>query len=180
MNYEGVEKDEYSDRPIEFLRRFLPIDKFDKYLSEHKKLLDIGSGIGNMVEYYSKLGHDTIGVTYQEEEVKTAKNLNRNVVLGDAHELPFEDNSFDGILMIDCLEHCVAPLIALREIKRVLKNGGKGIIYIPSEDWISCDYHIIVPNLAQMLQLFKLAGIDVEDIKFIYDSSIVYYISVSK
>lgn len=180
MNYEGVEKDEFSDRPVDFLRRFLPIDKFDKYLSESKDLVDIGSGIGNMVEYYSKLGHNIVGITYQQDEVDEAIKRGRNVILADAHQLPFEDNSKDGILMIDCLEHCVAPLIALREIKRILKNGGKGVIYIPSEDWISCDYHIIVPNLAQMLQLFKLAGIDVEDIKFIYDSSIVYYISVSK
>jgi SAM-dependent methyltransferase len=46
-------------------------------------------------------------------------------VLGDAHALPFADGSFDGAVLIETLEHLPAPWIALEEIRRVLRDGGR-------------------------------------------------------
>jgi SAM-dependent methyltransferase len=46
-------------------------------------------------------------------------------VLGVAEELPFRDNSFDGALCMNVLEHVRDPFKAAREIARVLKPGGE-------------------------------------------------------
>jgi SAM-dependent methyltransferase len=46
-------------------------------------------------------------------------------VLGVAEEIPFKDNSFDGILCMNVLEHVKDPFMAAREIARVLKPGGE-------------------------------------------------------
>jgi SAM-dependent methyltransferase len=46
-------------------------------------------------------------------------------VLGVAEELPFRDNSFDGVLCMNVLEHVRDPFKAAREIARVLKPGGE-------------------------------------------------------
>ena len=49
----------------------------------------------------------------------------------DIHKMPFENNSFDFILCNHVLEHVENDIIALKEIKRVMKKGGLGIVQVP-------------------------------------------------
>ncbi|MFH1620604.1 MAG: methyltransferase domain-containing protein [Patescibacteria group bacterium] len=53
-------------------------------------------------------------------------------ILGDIHALPLADNSIDGVICRSVLEHVERPWDALREIHRVLKNGGLVFIQVPS------------------------------------------------
>lgn len=48
--------------------------------------------------------------------------------VGDAHNLPFEDNSFNNILCTEVLEHLHTPEVAIAEMKRVLKPAGSLIL----------------------------------------------------
>jgi SAM-dependent methyltransferase/uncharacterized protein YbaR (Trm112 family) len=48
----------------------------------------------------------------------------RTTLICDAHCLPFEDNSFDGVIIQAVLEHVVDPWRCLEEIYRVLKKDG--------------------------------------------------------
>jgi ubiquinone/menaquinone biosynthesis C-methylase UbiE len=50
----------------------------------------------------------------------------------NAEEMIFPDNSFDQVLMFECLEHMEYPLKALREIQRVLKPQGLLVFSIPN------------------------------------------------
>lgn len=45
----------------------------------------------------------------------------------DAHNLPFKDNSFEGVWIQAVLEHVVLPDVVVAEIYRILKTGG--IVY---------------------------------------------------
>ena len=49
-------------------------------------------------------------------------------VVADAHALPFRDESFDNVAAIETLEHLKNPFLAVREIKRVLRPGGKVLV----------------------------------------------------
>ena len=45
--------------------------------------------------------------------------------------LPFEDNSFDSILMDNVLEHISSPAAILAEVRRVLRSHGKLVVGVP-------------------------------------------------
>lgn len=48
----------------------------------------------------------------------------RTALVCDAHNVPFEDNSFDGVIVQAVLEHVVDPWQSVEEIHRVLKEDG--------------------------------------------------------
>ncbi|BAZ80600.1 glycosyltransferase [Sphaerospermopsis kisseleviana CS-549] len=50
-------------------------------------------------------------------------------VVGDAHNLPFNDEVFDAVVCFNVFEHLHNPVLASREIFRVLKPGGKLILH---------------------------------------------------
>ncbi|MDE2363471.1 MAG: class I SAM-dependent methyltransferase [Hyphomicrobiales bacterium] len=56
-------------------------------------------------------------------------------VVGDAADLPFRDNSFDGVISIAVLEHVKNPFICAAEISRVIKPGG----------WLKCCVPFLQP-----------------------------------
>lgn len=49
-------------------------------------------------------------------------------ILGDVHQLPFADNEIANILCTEVLEHLHTPQVAVDEMRRVLKPGGKLIL----------------------------------------------------
>lgn len=51
--------------------------------------------------------------------------------LADAYRLPFGDEAFDVVLCAEVLEHMHSPALALAEVRRVLKGGGKLLLTTP-------------------------------------------------
>ncbi|KAF4656611.1 Hexaprenyldihydroxybenzoate methyltransferase, mitochondrial [Perkinsus chesapeaki] len=77
----------------------------------------------------SLYGYNITGIDISEASVQQARqhgqhlpNLHHQV--GSAYEIPFEDSSFDGVIISDVLEHLLDLRLALSEIHRVLKPGG--------------------------------------------------------
>lgn len=52
-------------------------------------------------------------------------------IVGDAHDLPYHDNTVDAVYHSALLEHLQEPVIAVREMKRVLRSGGQLLSVIP-------------------------------------------------
>jgi ubiquinone/menaquinone biosynthesis C-methylase UbiE len=98
------------------------------------KILDVATGTGKQAFAFAKMGYEVIGIDLSEAMLKVAnkKNKNENVKfeVGDATNLPFEDNSFD----VSCVSFGLhdMPLTirekALKEMVRVTKT--KGVILI--------------------------------------------------
>lgn len=97
----------------------LQIDKlFEGVISKERLiLLNIGSGSPAESEYYKNKSIESINLDINAKY----KGVD---VIGDAHCLPFKDNSFDIVTSFEVFEHLKNPFIALKEISRVLKPGG--------------------------------------------------------
>ena len=150
--YWDSSRDDYSDRPTILFQ-----DEHLFYLRDCKEILDLGCGNGNLVRKLNELGYTAHGVTYNQLEVKN--RLHENVEYGDMQDLHFDNESFDGFIMWDSLEHCQSAYIALCEAKRVLREGGKGLIFMPGANWSDCHVHICCYLPYQMEQLFKQSGL---------------------
>ena len=105
-----------------------------------KTVLDIGCGAGGKSLYYATKGAAHVyGVdiveSYKEESENLSKQLNLqdkfSFICADASKLPYQDNTFDTVIMNDAMEHVEDPKGTLKEIIRVLKKGGKIYINFP-------------------------------------------------
>lgn len=138
------------------------------FVDDCQKVLDIGCGIGSVV---AKLGERGYGVTLNSLEIVRAQDyhgaeLAKRISVGDMHDLPFEDASFDGAIMWDSLEHALAPIVALWEAHRVLVSRGKLLVYIPPQLWIE--------HPGQAKWMFDLCGFEVEHLEDRVDEAALY------
>lgn len=97
------------------LRRFYKTEYFDRIVSALPigETLEIGAGAGFFTQYHRCTVVSDV----------TASDYVDNVA--DVHALPFENGYFDAVVGIDVLHHFARPIIALKEISRVLKQGGR-------------------------------------------------------
>lgn len=84
-------------------------------------ILDVGSGYSPFKKYI-KNGNVI--------SVDSNSDVNPDIV-GSIYSLPFKDNTFDGIICTDVLEHLEDPVIGVKEMKRVLKVNGYIYITVP-------------------------------------------------
>jgi ubiquinone/menaquinone biosynthesis C-methylase UbiE len=60
-------------------------------------------------------------------------------ILAEAQEIPFESDYFDFVLLIEVLEHVKDPISVLKEVNRVIKEGGFLIMSMPFLNSIHAD-----------------------------------------
>jgi SAM-dependent methyltransferase len=96
----------------------------------------------SIAERFHALGRDPLLVGIDASAVQleymaqvVAKRGCSNVmsIHANAEHLPFTDGAFDAIVCSEVLEHIRAPQIALAEMHRVLKPGGKLLLSTPSK-----------------------------------------------
>jgi ubiquinone/menaquinone biosynthesis C-methylase UbiE len=99
-------------------------------------VLDIGSASGQNSMDLKKLGYKVTAIEIDPELVKAFKSnpdsAGIDIHLGDATKMPFPDNSFDGAIILEVIEHIKDTEALLHEIGRVLKPGGRLCVGVPT------------------------------------------------
>jgi ubiquinone/menaquinone biosynthesis C-methylase UbiE len=104
------------------------VRKMVDVLSSGSLVLDAGCGIGNITGKYCNI-HSIIGIDDQFSAVQYCSRLYRGQYMqADLYNLPFADNTFDLILLLDVIEHLTQPILTLTELARILKPGSKILI----------------------------------------------------
>jgi len=101
----------------------------------HGNLLENGCGVGMYVEHLAALGGKIFGLEYDFERAAEAGARSPNILNAAGESLPFGDSSFDLILSHEVLEHVADDAAAVREMARVLKPGGRAVIFVPNRGY---------------------------------------------
>jgi ubiquinone/menaquinone biosynthesis C-methylase UbiE len=102
-----------------------------------KTLLDLGCGAGENSVYFSVKGAHCTATDYSAGMVEKALKLaaangvHIEARTMNAMEIEFADNTFDIVYAANLLHHLPDPKMALREMHRVLKPGGKACFWDP-------------------------------------------------
>jgi len=142
----------YWGEVIDVLREIIPVyDKVNSYISlgkdvEHRnrgikgrvfpgnKILDAGSGFGNMSKTASKQCNGDISITLFDPLVPMLKNTGTyfeqtpDMANGVFEHIPFKEEEFDAVLCGYSLRDAINLRIAISEIHRVLKKDGRFVI----------------------------------------------------
>ncbi|WP_421790971.1 class I SAM-dependent methyltransferase [Hyphobacterium sp.] len=131
----------------------LTIDFKHLQLSDGDRVLDLGCGRGRHTHalYWNEVPVHVTGLDLSKEDVMAtadgffdlpppdaSKNRSGTLTAGDAHRLPFSDNSFDAVICSEVLEHVEDPDGVIAEIDRITKPGGQVALSVPRywPEWI--------------------------------------------
>ncbi len=100
------------------------------------KVLDVGCGTGWFSQQAAQWGARVVSSDIGLQMLKQVRQkCDSALVASDACRLCFQDASFDLVISSECIEHTPDPLLAVREMCRVLKPGGILVITVPNKIW---------------------------------------------
>ena len=129
------------------------------------KVLEIGCGLGTDGAQFAKAGADYTGVDLTEAAVELARkrfelfNLPGKFQTADAESLEFADDSFDLVYSHGVLHHTPDTALAVKEVHRVLRPGGRAVIMLYHRDSYNYRVNISVLRRAGARLLKSESGI---------------------
>jgi len=128
--FERIEDSRYEVEPF-----IHSVAQFTRY--HGKKILEIGVGAGTDHLQWARAGAQCYGVDLTDAAIEITRarllmyGFESNLQRVDAEVLPFPDESFDLVYSWGVIHHSAHPERIIKEIKRVLKPGGKyiGMMY---------------------------------------------------
>jgi dolichol-phosphate mannosyltransferase len=138
-----------------FYRKFIIKPSLNRFImgnfNAHSRLLHAGCGSGQVDrDIGEEIGISALDISPVALSIYKKANKNyRELILGSIFDMPVADGSFDGIYNLGVMEHFSEDEIAriLQEFNRVLKSGGKIVLFWPPEFGLS----VMVLKLAHFI-----------------------------
>jgi SAM-dependent methyltransferase len=102
---------------------------------ETGRILVDGCGVGMYLGRLNKLAQQAVGLDIEHERTLEARVLAECVVCGAGEKLPFPGNHFDLLLSHEVLEHVQDDRQAIAEMVRVLRPGGRLVLFCPNRGY---------------------------------------------
>jgi ubiquinone/menaquinone biosynthesis C-methylase UbiE len=127
--------------------------QIDEMLPAGSDILEVAPGPGFLSVELAKRGrHRITGLDISETFVEIARknaedaNVHADFRQGNASQMPFADNSFDFLVSRAAFKNFTEPMLAIEEMHRVLRPGGKGVVIDLRRDVSMTDISNYVDN----------------------------------
>jgi SAM-dependent methyltransferase len=101
----------------------------------HGRVLENGCGVGMYVEKLTPHAGTVIGLEFDFERTVEAHQNSAHILNAAGEGLPFPDESFDLILSHEVIEHVQDDAMAVAEMVRALKPGGRIVLFCPNRGY---------------------------------------------
>ncbi len=155
-----------------FFRNFLKQDLEDL---KGKRVLDIGSGVGQLFPMLKEFGaSDIVGLEPSKRSVEYSQGLYPDVVIQEGTLETFcSDKVFDVAICIMAFEHIFDIQAAFSRIAQLLKAGGNFYLMIGDKDFHAQDHYFKSRNFMVTVDVQEL-GDGVIATKTIYPTAVIY------
>ncbi len=131
LEVQTSDDDFFYGRWEDIYQNFLEINK---KLSNKTCILDIGCGWGLALQYFKKKGMECYGFDPAIEAIEYGKTKGLNVKHAGIKNMDvFKGKKFDIVTMLNVLEHLSDPILALKQIKKILNKNGILVIDVPND-----------------------------------------------
>ncbi len=96
------------------------------------RVLEVGSGYGDILMYLKSRGCEVLGTDLSEAAAGQAREYGVEVRVGNLTELGLAAGSFDAAILCHSLEHVPDPNVELGELARLLVPGGRLHVAVPN------------------------------------------------
>lgn len=101
----------------------------------HGRMLEDGCGVGEYLTRLQPLSQQAVGLEVELERAVAAHKKAHQLTCAAAEALPFPANYFDLLLSHEVLEHVRDDRQAVLEMARVLKPGGRLLLFVPNRGY---------------------------------------------
>ena len=98
-------------------------------------ILENGCGVGMYVEHLAVFNGIVVGLEYDFDRAHEAHINSPHIFNAAGENIPLPSGTFDLILSHEVIEHVQNDRAAIREIIRVLKTGGRAVIFCPNRGY---------------------------------------------
>jgi len=151
--------------------RFNQMKKFiTQFKLDGKKILEIGSGKGNMLDIIQKAGAKAVGIEASSKSVEIGKSAGRNMIVGYIGDMnKIEDYQFDAFVSFNYIEHLPEPNTIIKNIYKNVTDNAAGYVVVPNLDYLletKCFYEFVSDHLSYFTKktltyAFEKNGFDV-------------------
>jgi len=142
-------------------------------LKHDDKYLEIGFGSGVFVKKYASHVAKIAGLDYSEDMVNLASSINKDLIKsgkaefkqGDILSIPWQDDEFSVVVVIETFFFWTEPIASLKEIYRVLLPGGRLVIEMAYNKDDGLDhtkdvkkFNLILYSAPEMEKILKESG----------------------
>ena len=116
-----------------------------KFSPEKNKILNVGCGTGGLYKFLSHYPGSYYGMDISDDALFFSKKRNINLLCkGNILNIPFKNESFTAIFALDIIEHLDNDIIALHELRRVLKKNGFCFFSVPAFSFLWSEHDVIL------------------------------------